>query len=62
MDNSPMWDLIMERIQLRPDQIPQYRRTDMRFVAAGDRPWMPLTTASPTSSSSSQTATTTRLA
>jgi hypothetical protein len=38
MDNSPMWDSIMERIQLRPDQIPQYRRTDMRFVAAGDRP------------------------
>jgi hypothetical protein len=38
MDNSPMWDSIMERIQLRPDQIPQYRRADIHFVAAGDRP------------------------
>ena len=38
MDNSPMWDQIMERIQLRPDQIPQYRRADIHFVAAGDRP------------------------
>ena len=38
MDNSPMWDSIMERLQLRPDQIPQYRRADTHFVAAGDRP------------------------
>jgi mannosylglycerate hydrolase len=38
MDNSPMWDQIMERLQLRPDQIPQYRRADTHFVAAGDRP------------------------
>ena len=38
MDNSPMWDSIMERVQLRPDQIPQYRRADIHFVAAGDRP------------------------
>ena len=38
MDNSPMWDSIMERIQLRPDQIPKYRRADIHFVAAGDRP------------------------
>jgi hypothetical protein len=38
MDNSPMWDQIMERLQLRPDQIPQYRRADIHFVAAGDRP------------------------
>jgi hypothetical protein len=38
MDNSPMWDQIMERMQLRPDQIPQYRRADIHFVAAGDRP------------------------
>jgi hypothetical protein len=38
MDNSPMWDSIMERLQLRPDQIPQYRRADIHFVAAGDRP------------------------
>jgi hypothetical protein len=38
MDNSPMWDSILERIQLRPEQIPQYRRADIHFVAAGDRP------------------------
>jgi Trehalase len=38
MDNSPMWDQILERLQLRPDQIPQYRRADIHFVSAGDRP------------------------
>src|SRR5918998_4868559 len=38
MDNSPMWDSIMERLQLRPDQIPKYKRADMHFVVAGDRP------------------------
>jgi Trehalase len=38
MDDSPMWDSIMESIQLRLDQIPQYRRADIHFVAAGDRP------------------------
>ena len=38
MDNSPMWDSIMERTQLRSDQIPKYRRADIHFVAAGDRP------------------------
>jgi hypothetical protein len=38
MDNSPMWDQIMERMQLRPNQIPKYRRADIHFVAAGDRP------------------------
>jgi hypothetical protein len=38
MDNSPMWDSILERMQLRPEQIPKYRRADIHFVAAGDRP------------------------
>jgi mannosylglycerate hydrolase len=38
MDNSPMWDSIMEGLQLRPDQIPQYRRADIHLVAAEDRP------------------------
>jgi hypothetical protein len=38
MDNSPMWDSIMERMQLRSDQIPQYRRADIHFIASGDRP------------------------
>jgi hypothetical protein len=38
MDNSPMWDSIMERLQLRPPQIPKYRRADTHFVATEDRP------------------------
>ena len=38
MDNSPMWDSILERLQLLPDQIPHYRRADTHVVAAGDRP------------------------
>jgi hypothetical protein len=38
MDNSPMWDAIMERLQLRPEKIPRYRRADTHFVAAEDRP------------------------
>jgi hypothetical protein len=38
MDNSPMWDSIMERLQLLPEQIPKYRRADTHFVTAGDRP------------------------
>jgi hypothetical protein len=38
MDNSPMWDGIMRRLQLRRDQIPSYRRVDTQLVAAQDRP------------------------
>ena len=38
MDNSPMWDSIMERLQLRPGQIPSYKRADTHLVAAEDRP------------------------
>ena len=38
MDNSPMWDSIMERLQLRPTQVPKYRRADTHFVAMEDRP------------------------
>jgi hypothetical protein len=38
MDNSPMWDQIMERLQLRPDEIPPYKRADIHLVAAEDRP------------------------
>jgi hypothetical protein len=38
MDNSPMWDSIMERLQLRPDQIPPYKPADIHLVAAEDRP------------------------
>lgn len=38
MDNSPMWDEIMERLQLRPDEIPDYERADTHTVSAQDRP------------------------
>jgi hypothetical protein len=38
MDNSPMWDAIMERLQLRPEQIPKFKRADTHVVAAEDRP------------------------
>jgi Trehalase len=38
MDNSPMWDSIMERLWLSPEQIPRYRRADTHIVPAQDRP------------------------
>jgi hypothetical protein len=38
MDNSPMWDSIMERLQLGPTQIPKYQRADTHFAATEDRP------------------------
>ena len=38
MDNSPMWDEIMQRLQLRRDQIPSYHRVDTQLVATQDRP------------------------
>ena len=38
MDNSPMWDQIMQRLHLRAEQIPPYRRADIHTVSASDRP------------------------
>jgi mannosylglycerate hydrolase len=38
MDNSPVWDGIMRRLQLRREQIPSYHRVDTQLVAAQDRP------------------------
>jgi hypothetical protein len=38
MDNSPIWDQIMERLHLRADQIPRYHRADIHTVSASDRP------------------------
>jgi len=38
MDNSPMWDSIMQGIQIEPDQVPSYQRTDTNVVSAQDRP------------------------
>ena len=38
MDNSPMWDQILQRLHLRAEQIPRYRRADIHAVSASDRP------------------------
>jgi hypothetical protein len=38
MDNSPMWDVTMQRIHLRADQIPKYQRADVHSVSQQDRP------------------------
>ena len=38
MDNSPIWDQIMQRLHLRAEQIPHYRRADIHTVSASDRP------------------------
>jgi Trehalase len=38
LDNSPIWDPILRRIQLRPEEVPAYRRVDIQSVNAQDRP------------------------
>jgi glycogen debranching enzyme len=38
MDNSPVWDQIMQRLHLRAEQIPRYRRADIHTVSVADRP------------------------
>lgn len=38
MDNSPLWDGILQRIKLRPERVPSYQRLDVGFVDEGDRP------------------------
>jgi mannosylglycerate hydrolase len=38
MDNNPMWDQIMQRLHLRAEQIPPYRRADIHTVSTSDRP------------------------
>jgi glycogen debranching enzyme len=38
MDNSPLWDAILQRIQPRPEEIPAYKRVDTSVVDAADRP------------------------
>jgi mannosylglycerate hydrolase len=38
MDNSPMWDQIMQRLHLRAEEIPPYRRADIHTVSTSDRP------------------------
>jgi hypothetical protein len=39
MDNSPMWDLVLERIDLKSIKVPPYERRDLKSgVAADSRP------------------------
>jgi hypothetical protein len=38
MDNSPVWDQIMQRLHLARDQVPRYHRADIQTVSAADRP------------------------
>ncbi|AHY48175.1 Trehalase (plasmid) [Rubrobacter radiotolerans] len=38
MDNSPMWDAILESMFLYPSDIPSYKRADTHFVSSEDRP------------------------
>src|SRR3712207_1511057 len=38
MDNSPMWDAIMQGIFLKPEDVPAYKRADTHVVSAQDRP------------------------
>ncbi len=37
-DNSPLWDAILTRMTLQPQQIPPYRRADTRAVHPDERP------------------------
>lgn len=37
-DNSPIWDRVLERIELRPEMVPEYRRVDTDIVDSADRP------------------------
>src|ERR671933_384140 len=37
-DNSPLWDSSLQRIAVRPEQLPAYRRVDTTLVDAADRP------------------------
>lgn len=38
LDNTPIWDPILRRMQLRPEEIPAYQRVDTRSVQAKYRP------------------------
>lgn len=37
-DNSPLWDPVLARMALRPEQIPPYQRADTRAVDPSERP------------------------
>ncbi len=37
-DNSPLWDAVLARMALRPEQVPPYRRADTNAVDPAERP------------------------
>ena len=38
MDNSPLWDEALARIELTADQVPEYRRVDVELANPAERP------------------------
>jgi glycogen debranching enzyme len=38
MDNSPLWDDALARIEVSPDEVPAYRRVDVEVTDAAERP------------------------
>ncbi|GHO60851.1 amylo-alpha-1,6-glucosidase [Ktedonobacter robiniae] len=38
LDNSPVWDAILQRMQLQAEEVPAYQRVDIQLVNAEDRP------------------------
>jgi hypothetical protein len=38
LDNSPIWDAVLEAIQVPPGAVPSYRRYDLAHSSAADRP------------------------
>jgi glycogen debranching enzyme len=38
MDNSPLWDAALARIELAPSDVPEYRRVDVQLTDAAERP------------------------
>ncbi len=38
MDNSPLWDAALARIELTPAQVPAYRRVDVQLANPAERP------------------------
>jgi glycogen debranching enzyme len=38
MDNSPLWDEALARIELEPHEVPSYERVDVKVAVAAERP------------------------
>src|SRR5215203_4323206 len=38
MDNSPLWDAALAKIELAPADVPEYRRVDVQLTDAAERP------------------------